>query len=76
MLFLTNEAEKKPEIDILTFREVLQGLGTRSGAPWVAISGVYKAAYITCTSSRLTNHPLFGFSLFLVYLFLGATYSR
>ena len=54
MLFLTNEPAKKAEIQ--------QGLGTRPGAPWVAISGVYKAVYITCSSSRLTNQPLLGFS--------------
>ena len=61
MLFLTNEPAKKAEINILR-HEIQLGLGTRPGAPWVAISGLYKAAYITCTSSRLTNQPLFGFS--------------
>ena len=61
MLFLTNEPGKKAEINILTARDTT-GPGSRPGAPWVAISGVYKAAYITCSSSRLTSQPLLGFS--------------
>ena len=60
MLFLTNEPAKKAEIQ--------QGLGIRPGTPWVAISGVYKAAYITCTSSRLLNQPLFGFFFYFCFL--------
>ena len=35
------------------------------------MSGVYKAASITCTSSRLTNQPLFGLSFFLSFFFFG-----
>ena len=45
MLFLTNEPAKKAEI-IFWRHEIQQGLGIRPGAPWVALSGVYKAAYI------------------------------
>ena len=61
MLFMMNEPAKKAEINFCR-HEIQQGLGTRPGAPWVVISGVYKAAYITCSSSRLTNQPLLGFS--------------
>ena len=60
MLFMTNEPAKKAEINFCR-HEIQQGLGTRPGAPWVVISEVFKAAYITCTSSRPTNQPLFGF---------------
>ena len=50
--------------------EIQQGLGSRPGAPWVAISGVYKAAYNTCTSSRLLNQPLLGFFFNFCFLLL------
>ena len=60
MLFLKNEPAKKAEINILTAQDTTPP-GYYARAPWVAIPGVYKAVYIMCTSSRLTNQPLFGF---------------
>ena len=61
MLFLTNESAKKAEINILTTRYTT-GPGYWAGSTMGSHIGVYKAAYITCTSSRLTNKPLFDFS--------------
>ena len=69
MLFLTNEPTKRA-------RDTTgPGYKTEPSAPWVAISGVYKAACITCTSSRLLNKPLFGFFFICRFFFRSNLFS-